>query len=39
MLREPYWPLRAAFELKHPASWLKQYERAAPGPSERRVTP
>jgi 2,4-dienoyl-CoA reductase-like NADH-dependent reductase (Old Yellow Enzyme family) len=39
MLREPYWPLRAAFELKHPASWLKQYERAAPGPSERRETP
>ena len=39
MLREPYWPLRAAFELKHPGSWLKQYERAALGPVERRVTP
>jgi 2,4-dienoyl-CoA reductase-like NADH-dependent reductase (Old Yellow Enzyme family) len=37
-LREPYWPLRAAFELKHPGSWLKQYERAALGPVERRNT-
>jgi 2,4-dienoyl-CoA reductase-like NADH-dependent reductase (Old Yellow Enzyme family) len=37
LLREPYWPLRAAFELKHPASWPKQYERAALGPVERRT--
>jgi 2,4-dienoyl-CoA reductase-like NADH-dependent reductase (Old Yellow Enzyme family) len=35
-LREPYWPLRAAFELKHPASWPEQYERAALGPVDRR---
>ena len=39
MLREPYWPLRAAFELKHPGSWLKQYERAALGSVERRAAP
>jgi 2,4-dienoyl-CoA reductase-like NADH-dependent reductase (Old Yellow Enzyme family) len=38
LLREPYWPLRAAAELKQPASWLKQYERAALGPFERRST-
>lgn len=36
LLREPYWPLRAAFELKHAGAWPKQYERAALGPVERR---
>lgn len=36
LLREPYWPLRAALELKQPGSWPKQYERAALGPVERR---
>jgi 2,4-dienoyl-CoA reductase-like NADH-dependent reductase (Old Yellow Enzyme family) len=28
MLREPYWPLRAAQVLKQPVQWPKQYERA-----------
>lgn len=36
LLRDPYWPLQAAFELKQPGSWPKQYERAALGPVERR---
>jgi 2,4-dienoyl-CoA reductase-like NADH-dependent reductase (Old Yellow Enzyme family) len=36
LLREPYWPLRAAEELHHPASWPVQYERAARGKLERR---
>jgi 2,4-dienoyl-CoA reductase-like NADH-dependent reductase (Old Yellow Enzyme family) len=30
-LRDPYWPLRAARELKQPASWPVQYTRAADG--------
>lgn len=30
MLRDPYWPLRAARELGQPASWPAQYLRAAP---------
>jgi 2,4-dienoyl-CoA reductase-like NADH-dependent reductase (Old Yellow Enzyme family) len=30
LLREPYWPLRAASGLKHPVSWPSQYLRAAP---------
>ncbi len=29
-LRDPYWPLRAARELKQPMSWPAQYLRAAP---------
>ena len=29
-LRDPYWPLRAARELKQPMSWPVQYLRAAP---------
>jgi len=29
-LREPYWPLRAARELKQPVTWPVQYLRAAP---------
>jgi len=28
MLRDPYWPLRAAHVLKQQISWPKQYERA-----------
>jgi len=36
LLREPYWPLRAADELHHPASWPVQYERAARGKVQRR---
>lgn len=28
MLRDPYWPLRAAHALKQPIAWPKQYERA-----------
>ncbi|HLW82300.1 MAG TPA: NADPH dehydrogenase NamA [Candidatus Acidoferrales bacterium] len=30
MLRDPYWPLRAARELGHTVSWPAQYLRAAP---------
>jgi 2,4-dienoyl-CoA reductase-like NADH-dependent reductase (Old Yellow Enzyme family) len=30
MLRDPYWPLRAARELGHDATWPVQYLRAAP---------
>ena len=36
LLRDPYWPLRAALQLKHPGSWPVQYERAALGEVERR---
>jgi 2,4-dienoyl-CoA reductase-like NADH-dependent reductase (Old Yellow Enzyme family) len=36
LLREPYWPLRAADALHHPASWPVQYERAAKGKVARR---
>jgi 2,4-dienoyl-CoA reductase-like NADH-dependent reductase (Old Yellow Enzyme family) len=36
LLREPYWPLRAADALHQPASWPLQYERAARGKVERR---
>jgi 2,4-dienoyl-CoA reductase-like NADH-dependent reductase (Old Yellow Enzyme family) len=36
MLRDPYWPLRAARELKQPASWPVQYLRAADGHAPRR---
>ena len=28
LLRDPYWPLRAAHVLKQPVAWPKQYERA-----------
>lgn len=31
MLRDPYWPLRAARELGHPVPWPVQYSRAAAG--------
>jgi 2,4-dienoyl-CoA reductase-like NADH-dependent reductase (Old Yellow Enzyme family) len=30
LLRDPYWPLRAARELGHPVPWPAQYLRAAP---------
>lgn len=30
LLRDPYWPLRAAAELRHPSGWPAQYLRAAP---------
>lgn len=36
MLRDPYWPLRAARELKHPVGWPVQYLRAAPAGSTGR---
>ena len=36
LLREPYWPLRAAAHLHQPGSWPVQYERAAQGKVERR---
>jgi 2,4-dienoyl-CoA reductase-like NADH-dependent reductase (Old Yellow Enzyme family) len=40
LLRDPYWPLRAARELGYPRPWPPQYLRAAPpGSPERRVGP
>jgi 2,4-dienoyl-CoA reductase-like NADH-dependent reductase (Old Yellow Enzyme family) len=36
MLRDPNWPLHAAAALDQPASWPKQYLRAAPQHSPRR---
>lgn len=36
MLRDPYWPLRAARELGQDASWPAQYLRAAPENSPQR---
>ena len=36
LLRDPYWPLRAAYALHQPATWPLQYERAAPGKAIRR---
>jgi len=36
LLRDPYWPMRAAHELHQPASWPLQYERAAPDKLTRR---
>jgi 2,4-dienoyl-CoA reductase-like NADH-dependent reductase (Old Yellow Enzyme family) len=39
LLRDPYWPLRAARELGQPISWPAQYLRAAPeGTSLRAAT-
>ena len=35
-LRDPYWPLRAARELKHTISWPAQYLRASPPDSPAR---
>jgi 2,4-dienoyl-CoA reductase-like NADH-dependent reductase (Old Yellow Enzyme family) len=37
LLRDPYWPLRAARELGHEASWPAQYLRAAPAGSPERT--
>ena len=37
LLRDPYWPLRAARELRQPISWPVQYLRAAPEGSQARV--
>jgi 2,4-dienoyl-CoA reductase-like NADH-dependent reductase (Old Yellow Enzyme family) len=37
LLRDPYWPLRAARELGQPTSWPVQYLRAAPEGSQGRV--
>jgi 2,4-dienoyl-CoA reductase-like NADH-dependent reductase (Old Yellow Enzyme family) len=37
MLRDPYWPLRAARELGQTVSWPAQYLRAAPGGSQARA--
>jgi 2,4-dienoyl-CoA reductase-like NADH-dependent reductase (Old Yellow Enzyme family) len=36
LLRDPYWPLRAARELGRQVSWPKQYLRAAPADSPMR---
>jgi 2,4-dienoyl-CoA reductase-like NADH-dependent reductase (Old Yellow Enzyme family) len=36
LLRDPYWPLRAAAELQHPIAWPSQYLRAAPGDTPQR---
>ena len=37
LLRDPYWPLRAARELGQPVSWPVQYLRSAPEGSQPRV--
>ena len=37
MLRDPYWPLRAASALGETASWPVQYLRAAPQGSPART--
>ena len=37
LLRDPYWPLRAARELAQPVSWAVQYLRATPDGSQARV--
>jgi 2,4-dienoyl-CoA reductase-like NADH-dependent reductase (Old Yellow Enzyme family) len=37
LLRDPYWPLRAARELGQPMSWPSQYLRAAPTGAPARV--
>jgi 2,4-dienoyl-CoA reductase-like NADH-dependent reductase (Old Yellow Enzyme family) len=37
MLRDPYWPLRAARELGQPATWPAQYLRAGPHGSKERA--
>ena len=36
MLRDPYWPLRAARELGYPTTWPVQYLRSAPQGSQPR---
>jgi 2,4-dienoyl-CoA reductase-like NADH-dependent reductase (Old Yellow Enzyme family) len=37
LLRDPYWPLRAARELGHQVPWPVQYVRAAPAGTQARV--
>jgi 2,4-dienoyl-CoA reductase-like NADH-dependent reductase (Old Yellow Enzyme family) len=37
MLRDPYWPLHAAIALSEPASWPRQYLRAAPPNTQART--
>ena len=37
MLRDPYWPLHAAAELRHKVAWPVQYLRAAPHGSPART--
>ena len=37
LLRDPYWPLRAARELDQPIAWPVQYLRAAPRGAQPRV--
>ena len=37
MLRDPYWPLRAARELGQPISWPVQSLRAGPEGAQARV--
>jgi 2,4-dienoyl-CoA reductase-like NADH-dependent reductase (Old Yellow Enzyme family) len=37
LLRDPYWPLRAARELGQPISWPAQYLRAGPEGSSARI--
>jgi 2,4-dienoyl-CoA reductase-like NADH-dependent reductase (Old Yellow Enzyme family) len=39
MLRDPYWPLRAARVLGRPTTWPAQYLRAAPAGSAARIAP
>ncbi|HEV3216554.1 MAG TPA: NADH:flavin oxidoreductase/NADH oxidase [Vicinamibacterales bacterium] len=36
LLQDPYWPLHAGVELKHPVPWPRQYLRAAPPSSPAR---
>ena len=37
LLRDPYWPLRAAQELGYPMPWPAQYLRAAPAGAPERT--
>ena len=37
LLRDPYWPLRAAQELGYPIPWPAQYLRAAPAGAPERT--
>ena len=37
LLRDPYWPLRAAHQLEQSISWPVQYLRAAPKGAQTRV--
>jgi 2,4-dienoyl-CoA reductase-like NADH-dependent reductase (Old Yellow Enzyme family) len=38
ILRDPYWPLRAAEALGHPMDWPAQYLRSAPADAQPRTT-